>query len=110
MLKLLKLEYGISDASLIDLNFKDEATILAKLKKSHIQYKHKRAAIKIQATAKMYMIRKRYKALMQLRRYSADVLTNYFRKVVALLRFKRAWRAIKDKACQLVQKFMRGYL
>lgn len=36
MLKLLKVEYGLSNAALINLNFKDEATILAKLKKSHI--------------------------------------------------------------------------
>jgi hypothetical protein len=36
MLKLLKVQYGLSNTALIDLNFKDEFTILAKLKKSHI--------------------------------------------------------------------------
>jgi hypothetical protein len=68
MLKLLKVQYGLSNTALIELNFKDELTILAKLKKSHINQKHRAAAIKIQATAKMYMIRKRYIALMTLRK------------------------------------------
>ena len=79
MLKALKVDYGMSNVKLIDLSFKDEQTILTRLKKMHIHKAQRNAAIKIQATAKMYMIRKRYVALIRLRTQSAALLTRYFR-------------------------------
>ena len=36
---------------------------------------------------KMYMIRKRYKALMELRRYSAKILTGHYKRKIAWIRF-----------------------
>lgn len=43
--------------------------------------------MKIQSAAKMHMIRKRYLALMHLRKYSANILTKHYRRKVALIRF-----------------------
>ena len=80
MLKLLKTEFGMSNAKIVELSFRDEATILAKLKRTHHDRINKNASIRIQAMAKMYMIRKRYKALMHLRKYSANVLTGHYRR------------------------------
>ena len=47
MLKALKFDYGLSDSKLIELSFKDEQTILTKLKKMHIHRHQREAAVKI---------------------------------------------------------------
>ena len=60
--------------------------------------------------AKMYMIRKRYLALMHLRKYSANLLTGHYRRQIALMRFQRVWREIKARAATMIQKHLRGYM
>lgn len=47
MLKALKIDYGMTDVKLIDLIFKDEQTILTRLKRMHIHKIQREAAIKI---------------------------------------------------------------
>lgn len=108
MLKILKVDYGLSTSKLIELNFRDEQTILVQLRRAQINKIQRQAVVKIQAAAKMYMIRKRYIALVELRKSSAFLLTRYFRTRITLLRFQRAWRGIKSRACTMLQKLMRG--
>lgn len=102
MLRLMKQEFAVSEGKLTELSFRDEFAILAKLKKLHHTTINRRAAVKIQSVAKMYMIRKRFSALIELRRYSARLLTGHYRRQIALMRFQRAWRLIKDTAATKV--------
>jgi hypothetical protein len=87
MLRMLKSEFGVSNDKLAKLALKDELTVLSKLKKTHHKMRNRKAAVKIQSMSKMYMIRKRYLALMHLRRYSAGLLTSHYRKQIAIMRF-----------------------
>jgi len=45
MLRLLKTEFRIPDSRLVDLSFRDESTVYAKLKRVHHQQINKNAAI-----------------------------------------------------------------
>ena len=87
MLRLMKVEFGVKEQTLTELSFRDEFQIFSKLKKLHHSVINRRAAVKIQSVAKMYMIRKRFTALIQLRRQSAKILTGHYRRQIALMRF-----------------------
>jgi hypothetical protein len=79
------------------------------LRRLHQSEINKNAAIRLQATAKMYMVRKRYQALKRLRAEAAAKLTQHYRRQIAYLRFRKALKSVKHKAVLLVQKYMRGY-
>lgn len=80
MLKLLKSEFGFTDKTIRLLSLRDETQVFLHLKKTHHSEINKNAAIRIQATAKMYMIRKRYLALSHLRHTAAATLTAHYRR------------------------------
>ncbi len=98
MFAILKQNYKFSKGKISYLAIKDWLTVYKALKDAHCRINNKKAAVKIQKTAKMYMIRKRYLALTSLRKWASSKLTSHYRKQIAYLRFRRAWFGIKTRA------------